>query len=75
MSDLEYHEIGYAENIDFPGEDLKKRENLLEEVEVQFTQLEKERDYDPSQLSRLRQIVEDHLAAFDTKSSPSRMSH
>ena len=73
--DLEFDEIGYAENIDALEADQKEQDNLLKEVDVQFTKLETEGNFDTTQLSRLRQVVEDHLRAFGTKSSPARMSY
>ena len=46
--DLEFDEVGCAENIDTHDENLKERENLVKEVEVRFGQLGKEGNYDPS---------------------------
>ena len=73
--DLEFDEIGYAENLDALDDDQQERANLLKEVEIQFSKLEADGNFDSSQISRLLQVVENHLGAFGTKSSPARMSY
>lgn len=70
--DLEFDEVGFAENIDLTDQLDAEHEKLSAEIRKQFSELV---DFEDDQVARLRKVVEDNIAAFGTKSSPARMSH
>ena len=69
--DLDFDEVGFAENIDVPEMNRTERTTLLKAINEKIENIT---GFTDEQCQRVKEVVIDDIHAFGTKDSPARMS-